>query len=406
MTPFTHGLALGRLVVRESLRSFTANRGLHTAATLAYFGFLSLMPLLLLTAIVLGLVAASSDHALAALAATVESAFPTFDPSRLQDVASLARQPWGILSLIVLAWSMTPFAEAMRGALREIFKTETHVPFVRAKLRDISAVFWLMLFFLFFTGSRLLLVPLQPLPGWLRVLDWVVPPLATIAAVAVLYRVFSPLKLPKREVLGGALAAAILLTVMRPLFGLVLRFNPGFGNEFGSLKAIFLVLVWVYYLFAVILLGAEIMANLHRRDALLLRKLFAEGNGAGHEPLLRRFVRVLPDGTQVFGEGDTGETMFYVFAGTVELSRSGRTLKMAHPRDYFGEMSLLLAAPRTATAVTRGETHLVVIDRGNFEQILRESPAILLSLLQEMSRRLRETTGQLAAPQTPARRPE
>lgn len=397
MTGFKSVPALGRLVLRESLRSFRANRSLQTAATLAYFGFLSLMPLLLLTAISLGFFASSSERVLAALAEALESVFPAFDPSRLQDVSLLTQQrAWGIVSLIILVWSMTPFAEAMREALLGIFKTEVKVHFAKAKLRDIAAVFWLMLFFLFLAGTRLILNTLQPLPDWLRLLEWFGAPVATALALTALYRVFTPLKLPWRELVWGGITASLLLTAMRPLFGLILRYNPGFGDDFGSLKAIFLVLVWVYYLFAVILLGAEIIANVHRRESLLLRRLFVAQGAAANDPLLKPFVQVLTAGTLLFREGESGAAMFYVLSGEIDLSKGDRVVKTVRPGDYFGEMSLLLAAPRSASATARGETHVIVIDRRNFERILRESPAILMSLLREMSRRLQHTTEELA----------
>lgn len=395
-------MAFWRLVIRESLRSFEANRSLQTAATLAYFGFLSLMPMLLLAVFLLGLLVSSSERALDALAEAVASVFPTFDAAKLQDIAMLAKQKaWGAVSVVVLAWSMTPFAGAMRGAMLGIFKTEVKLHFVKAKLRDLAAVFWLMTFFVLFAGSRLALGSLHALPEWINLLDWIVPPVVTAVALAALYRVFAPLKLLWWELMCGGIAASLLLTVMRPLFGLILRFNPGFGYAFGSLKAIFLLLVWVYYLFAVILLGAEIMANVHRRESLLLRKLFTAPAGQKIGPLLERFVKPIPAGATLFNEGDAGAEMFYVLDGEVELKKGGLVVKTAKAGDYFGEMSLLLSAPRTASAAARGEARVVVISRDNFETILRESPSIVMSLLREMGQRLKATTDSFAGQNRP-----
>ncbi len=385
------------LVLRESLGSFTANRGWQGAATLAYYGFLSLMPMLLLAVFLLGMFVASSDRALAALGDTVRGLYPDFNDAILHDVAKIAaRKAWGAASVIALVWSMTPFAGAMRSAMLAVFKTDGDLHFVKAKLRDVSAVFWLMIFFLFFAASRVFFGSLPAWLVWLDVIDWLIPPLVTALVIAALYRVFAPLKLPWRELALGGIAAALLLAVIRPVFGLVLRYNPGFGYAFGSLKAIFLLLMWVYYLFAAILLGAEIMANYHRRESLLLRRLFSAPAGQKTDPLTERFVTALDAGAELFREGAAGAEMFCVVSGEIELRRGGSVVKVARPGDYFGEMSLLLDAPRTATAVARGGARVVVVSRSNFETIVRENPAIVLSLLREMGRRLKTTTDALA----------
>ena len=52
--------------------------------------------------------------------------------------------------------------------------------------------------------------------------------------------------------------------MVRPLFGLFLQYNPGYGYAFGSLKTIFLLLVWIYYAFVIILFGAVVIAVIRR----------------------------------------------------------------------------------------------------------------------------------------------
>ena len=85
---FRQALAMPGLVVRESLRSFSANRNLESAATLAYYGFLSLMPLLLLAIFVLGLVLRSSEQVLQALGEALTDLFPSFNTDLLVELLS------------------------------------------------------------------------------------------------------------------------------------------------------------------------------------------------------------------------------------------------------------------------------------------------------------------------------
>ena len=55
-------------------------------------------------------------------------------------------------------------------------------------------------------------------------------------------------------------------------------------------------------------------------------------------------------------------------------------------------MAMLLKTPRSATAVVvEAETELVTISSANMDAVLRQNPAVVLSLLEEMARRLKTT---------------
>ena len=90
--------------------------------------------------------------------------------------------------------------------------------------------------------------------------------------------------------------------------------------------------------------------------------------------------------------------MFFVVEGQVDLIKSGRLLKTIGPGEYFGEMSLLLNMPRTATArVSAPDTQLISINAGNFDAIMRENPDIVMALLRTMADRLKSTDYALVA---------
>jgi membrane protein len=208
------------------------------------------------------------------------------------------------------------------------------------------------------------------------------------------YAWFSPVRPRWTHLLAGSFTATFLLSVIRPLFGLLLEFNPDYGYAFGSLKAIFLLIVWVYYTFAVVLLGAEVMANASRKEALLLRGLFLGTlPRGGAERLVERFVRTLADGEALFREGEEGHEMFYVASGSVTLTKGDLVLRVMNTGDYFGEMSMLTGAARTASATASApDSRVVAISQDNFDTILRENPAIVRSILKEMAMRLQKTS--------------
>jgi len=230
-----------------------------------------------------------------------------------------------------------------------------------------------------------------------RALVWLVrsmiPFVRSVLFLGMLFRTFAPVRLTWRQWLLGAICVTALGALMRHVFVLFLAYNPDYGYAFGSLKALFVLIVWVYYSFAALLFGAEIMANTYRRDALLLRGLLQPEDGKTNteSTLLKKFERVLGDGEVLFRENDAGREMFVILAGQISISRSGRELVRLPAGRYFGEMSLLNDAPRTATATASGTARLAVITKTNFDLLVRENPGLVRELLEELARRLAET---------------
>ena len=397
-------------IAAQAFKAYGLNKGLETAATLAFYGFLSLMPLLLLLFWLFSLVLRSSDAVLRAMADLTAQLFPAFNQDILADVMALSQsKAWGVVGIVALVWSMTPFAAALRTAMARIFRTEIRMGILKAKALNVAAMLGMLVTFVGLAGWKIFLMvkPLAerlPLPaGLAEALAVGAPFLITVAVLAFFYLAFAPIRLRHAQLLTGALVTAALLFVIRPLFGWFLRVNPDYGYAFGSLKAIFLLLIWVYYTFAAVLLGAEAMAAMRRKEALLLRGLFAPvrpgGPRADVSPvLLEQFTRQLAPGAVLFGEGAAGAEMYYVLEGAIALTKGGRSLKTMGPGDFFGEMSMLLATARTAAAAAGPDgARLVTITQDNFDTILRENPGIVQGILKEMAARLKATSAALSA---------
>jgi hypothetical protein len=182
---------------------------------------------------------------------------------------------------------------------------------------------------------------------------------------------------------------------MREIFSAFLRYNPGFGEAFGALKTLFIMVTWVYYCFLVILFGAELMVNIGKKEALLLKSLFLnqEDSSKNVGQWMSRFVQEYDAGTVLFKQGEMGDRMFYLLSGSVRVMGDRGILRLMKQGEYFGEMSMLLDSPRTATVTVAEEgARLIVLSRKNFELILRDNPEIVFSILKEMTSRLKDTT--------------
>ena len=93
-------------------------------------------------------------------------------------------------------------------------------------------------------------------------------------------------------------------------------------------------------------------------------------------------------------EGDPGDTFFILVKGSISVCRiapDGREtiLSILKEGDFFGEMSLLDGAPRSATVVAEQDMRVTNFDRGEFVRLVEVSPKIALKLLAALATRLR-----------------
>jgi len=99
----------------------------------------------------------------------------------------------------------------------------------------------------------------------------------------------------------------------------------------------------------------------------------------GGDPLLLNQVsmalvpRAVEPGATIIQKGETGTEMYLICRGEVEvLDSRGHVQAVLHEGDCFGEVALLLSAPRTATVRAKMPCDLFVLARGEFCRILRE----------------------------------
>jgi CRP/FNR family cyclic AMP-dependent transcriptional regulator len=97
----------------------------------------------------------------------------------------------------------------------------------------------------------------------------------------------------------------------------------------------------------------------------------------------------VPAGEVVFRAGDPGAEMYGIVEGGIELRTSSRLVATLGVDDVFGEMALVDASPRMATATATSDTVLAVIDRHRFLFLVHETPTFALQVMSTMAERFR-----------------
>lgn len=100
-------------------------------------------------------------------------------------------------------------------------------------------------------------------------------------------------------------------------------------------------------------------------------------------------VRVLDAGEPVFFEHQTGDEMYAVLSGRIDVLTYGKVLEQVGPGGIVGEMALIDDGPRSAAALAAEPSELAVISRNLFQTLVREEPAFALHVMQVLAQRLR-----------------
>jgi len=100
--------------------------------------------------------------------------------------------------------------------------------------------------------------------------------------------------------------------------------------------------------------------------------------------------RKFPAGSTVVSEGATGTGFFVIAEGEAEVAIGGQVRSKLGPGDYFGEMALIDEGIRSATITAVTDLTCYGMTPWEFKPFVEEHPEVAWTLLQTMTRRLRE----------------
>ncbi len=250
---------------RRLLQKFFADRGTHLAAMIAYFALLSFVPLLFLSLALLSFVGQADEGSF--FVRELNRVFPSTSlKSILQTVRSIQRNATtlGIVGGAALLWSSLSLFSVLESAFNIVYDLPNR-SFLRGKgLASLMLIGALTtLFFSLVVGSIGGEVLRRYAPGFTSN-PWVA---YAISITVSLFGVFLFLvsayyyltndRMTVREVLPGALAAAILLEgsfQVLPVYIRGLKELPALQAAGGPV----VLLVWMYVMANLIVLGAEV----------------------------------------------------------------------------------------------------------------------------------------------------
>jgi membrane protein len=280
-------------LVKRSVQSFGTDKCATLSAAIAYRTIFSLFPMALVGVSILGFFlddAAARRQVIDGIAKVI-SLGPEGETAlagTLEGV-SRARGVFGIVGLVLAAWSASGLFGEIRSALNAVWDVDLPRPMLRAKAQDLLLMFGFGGLLIASTASTgVLQAARQAGSDWIgplldladpvfALLVFVAPLLLTIAAFLFLYRFAPHARLGWRDVLPAALIAALFFEFGKNLLTYYISNLGNFNALAGSLGAAILFLVFVYYASQVILFAAEIAKH---------RMLVATGTLPATDPTL------------------------------------------------------------------------------------------------------------------------
>lgn len=105
--------------------------------------------------------------------------------------------------------------------------------------------------------------------------------------------------------------------------------------------------------------------------------------------------QLFPAESVICREDEPGDSLFIIVHGNVNVMKkteSGNQTVLAVRKDgdFVGEMAILESSRRSAALHADGDVRMLVLNGDSFKAILRDRPEVAISVLQHISRRVRE----------------
>ncbi|MDX1621278.1 MAG: YhjD/YihY/BrkB family envelope integrity protein [Nitriliruptorales bacterium] len=249
---------VGRLLERDILLA---------ASSLAFYGLISLLPLLLIAFSVVDAVA-GSETLRRFTVQTMQSGSPAVGSFISSLTANSSSLSW--FTVLVALWPATAYGGGLRRALVRTAEEDEELPGLRGRMLGLGMVFALPTLVLAGVPLTFVLVGLGR-SGWAVVLAWglalVVGVVVGTLFAAVLYRVFAPEPFALWDIVRTSLGVAVITTIFSLGFAVYLRVGS-VEQRFGgpTTGAVVLMGVWLFVTNVLLLAGHQALVEAGDED--------------------------------------------------------------------------------------------------------------------------------------------
>jgi membrane protein len=267
-------------ILRRSLKEVGTDHLTLIAGGIAYTWFLALFPGIIAAVLIWGLVAdpAQIEQQLSDIAGALP---PNAEPLITEQLSAATSQPSGgagiavAISIALALWSASAGMAGLIEAINIAYDENEERNFFVKRGLALALTAGFLLFLLIAVGLVAVFpVVLDQFGGGVvvqvaaQVVRWVVLVLVAVVALALLYRLAPDRDAPQMKWLSlGAVVATVLWVLASIGFSLYVSNFSSYGDTYGSLAGVVVLLLWFWITALVVLLGAEINAEMEAQTA-------------------------------------------------------------------------------------------------------------------------------------------
>jgi membrane protein len=259
---------------------FGQDRVMSVAAGVTFYALLALFPAIAALVSIYGLFAdpATIQEHLNALAGVLPGGALEIVGEQVKRIASQGSGSLGfgfIFGLVVSLWSANAGMKAILDALNIVYDEEEKRGFISLNLQSLAFTLGAILFILVAIGGIVILPIALDFVGFRQGVEWLLTlvrwPLllaAVVLGLAVLYR-YGPSrdKAEWKWTTPGSLVAAVVWLGASMLFSWYVSNFGNYNETYGSLGAVIGFMTWIWLSTIVVLVGAEINAEMEHQTA-------------------------------------------------------------------------------------------------------------------------------------------
>lgn len=253
------------------VKKYGDDQGGYLAALIAWYAFFSVFPLLLVFVSVLGIVLANDPELQQRIIDSALASFPIVGPTIASEIHAISGNAVALaIGLLTTLWAGLGVVQAGQNAMNRVWDVprKDWPNFWISRLRSLVMLAVLAALILVST----LLSGLATVGGGLGSLDraWqlAISLLLNLALFLLVFRVLARIDLRWREVLPGAIVAALFWTVLQSLGGLYVTHTiKNASNVYGTFAMVIGLLVWIY-------LGAQLTLYCAEINVVRVRRLW------------------------------------------------------------------------------------------------------------------------------------